>query len=79
MKKLLLVSLCLLGLTGCNRQIIDTTWSFERAIIFMPDGSRIEGKIASWKDYESSDMIQVKLDNGETYLTHSTNIILISD
>jgi hypothetical protein len=66
------------ALTGCNRQIIDSTWSFERAIIFLPDGEKIEGEVCSWKDYSESDMIQVAIDN-KMYLTHSSNIILISE
>lgn len=61
-----------------NRAVFDTTWSFERAIIFLPDGEKIEGAVTTWDDYESSDMIQVTID-GETYLTHSSNVILISE
>ena len=81
MKKIiciLLVVIMIVAMTGCNRQLIDTTWSFERAVIFLPDGEKIEGKISSWRDYDSSDMIQVAID-GKQYLTHSSNVILISD
>lgn len=65
--------------------IIDTTWSFERAIISLPDPAGkfgdyfyVEGNVDSWKDFENSDMIQVRID-GVTYLTHSSNVILISE
>ena len=81
MKKIICILLAIItviAMTGCNRQLIDTTWSFERAIIFLPDGEKIEGKVRSWRDYENSDMIQVSID-GNQYLTHSSNIILISD
>ena len=81
MKKIiciLLVVIMIVAMTGCNRQLIDTTWSFERAVIFLPDGEKIEGEISSWRDYDSSDMIQVAI-NGKQYLTHSSNVILISD
>ena len=81
MKKIiciLLVVIMIVAMTGCNRQLIDTTWSFERAVIFLPDGEKIEGKISSWRDYDSSDTIQVAID-GKQYLTHSSNVILISD
>lgn len=72
---IMVASLCV----GCgNRAVFDTTWSFERAIIFLPDGEKIEGSVSTWDDYESSDMIQVTID-GETYLTHSSNVILISE
>lgn len=82
MKKLisiLLVAVLVIGLmSGCNRQLIDATWSFERAIIFLPDGEKIEGAVSTWCDYDGSDMIQVVV-NGNTYLTHSSNVVLISD
>jgi uncharacterized lipoprotein NlpE involved in copper resistance len=68
-----------LMMIGCgNQAVFDTTWTFERAVIFLPDGEKIEGDIQSWKDFDSSDMIQVTVD-GKTYLTHSSNVILISE
>lgn len=76
---LVLATIMALSLIACgNRTVFDTTWTFERAIIFLPDGEKIEGAISSWTDYESSDMIQVTID-GEIYLTHSSNVILISE
>ena len=65
-------------LTGCNRQIIDTTYSYERAIIGLPNGEVIEGKVQSWKDYDDGDQIQVKID-GKQYLVHSEDVVLISE
>lgn len=38
---LLVVALMLMFLTGCNRQIIDTTFSYDNAILALPDGSVI--------------------------------------
>lgn len=67
-----------LMLSGCNAQVVDTTWSFERGIIFMPDGTTLYGDVESWKDFENSDMIQVKIDD-KVYLTHSSNVVLISE
>ena len=83
MKKLIVIILTLLVLTtalnGCgNRQLFDTTYNFDRAIIYMPNGEIIEGKIDSWIDYEDGDQIQVKI-NGKTYLVHSSNIALIAE
>ena len=75
---ILIVIIIVLTMTACNRQIFDTTWSFEKAIIFLPDGSSIEGDIESWTDFDGSDMVQVKID-GKQYLTHSSNVILISE
>ena len=73
MKKAILgIALTGMILTGCNRQVIDTTWTFKYA--------DIEGvgtvEVDSWKDYEQSDMIQIKAKNGTVYLTHSSNVIL---
>ena len=76
-KFLALAVICTLLLTGCNRQIVDVNYKFDRAIISLPDGEIIEGKIDSWRDYEG-DQIQVKID-GKTYLVHSTDIVLIKD
>ena len=76
---LLMLLVIPLMMVGCgNRTMFDTTWTFERAVIFLPDGEKIEGDITSWTDYDGSDMIQVTID-GKTYLTHSSNVILISE
>ena len=74
-----LVVLMVVGfiLTGCNKQLIDTTQYYDRAILSLPDGTIVEGKVQSWKDYEG-DQIQVKI-NGTYYLVHSSNIALIAD
>ena len=61
-----------------NKQLWDVTYSFERAIINLPNGSIIEGAVSSWKDFEDGDQIQVKID-GITYLTHISNVCLISE
>jgi hypothetical protein len=64
---------------GCgNKQIIDTTYTFNRAIIELPNGEVIEGKVDSWRDYEDGDQIQVVIE-GKTYLVHSSRIVLIKD
>ena len=64
--------------TGCNKQLVDLTYSYEYAIIGLPNGESIEGKVSSWTDFEDGDQIQVKID-GKTYLVHSSNIVLISN
>ena len=66
-------------LSGCgNKQIFDTTYTFDKAIISLPNGEVVEGKIDSWTDYEDGDQIQVKI-NGVTYLVHSSNVVLIKE
>lgn len=81
MKKLTaLISMLILvlALTGCNKQMVDLTYSYERAILSLPNGEVVEGKVSSWTDFEDGDQIQVRID-GKTYLIHSSNIVLISD
>ena len=73
-----LIVALLLVLVGCNKQMVDLTYSYERAILSLPNGEVIEGKVSSWTDFEDGDQIQVKID-GKTYLVHSSNIVLISD
>ena len=65
-------------MSGCNKQMVDLTYSYEYAIISLPNGEVVEGKVSSWTDFEDGDQIQVKID-GKTYLVHSSNIVLISD
>ena len=83
MKKILatlmitLVMACTLSSCG-NYQMLDTTYRFDKAIISLPNGDIIEGKIDSWLDYKDSDQIQVKI-NGVTYLVHSSDIVLIRE
>ena len=81
MKKLLALVLAVLfaaALTGCNKQMLDLTYSYEYAIIALPNGEVVEGKVSSWTDYEDGDQLQIKID-GKTYLVHSSNVVLISD
>jgi len=61
-----------------NRRIMDTNYRFDRAIIALPNGEVIEGKVSSWLDYDNSDTVQVTID-GRTYLTHYSNVCLIDD
>lgn len=59
-----------------NRQVIDTTYGFHWAIIDLGGGEVTEGAVKSWCDYDQSDIIQVTLEDGNTYMTHSSKIIL---
>lgn len=82
MKKLFVLILTLVmcvGLfAGCgNMDIVDTVYTFDRAIISMPDGTIVSGKVDSWSDYEG-DQLQVEI-NGVIYLTHATNVVLIAE
>lgn len=82
MKKIFALALTIvmvIAMTGCgNRQVFDTTYTFDRAVINLPNGEVVEGKVTSWKDYEDGDQIQVKIGD-KTYLVHSSNIVLIAE
>ena len=51
---------------GCNRQLLDTTWKFDRAIILLPNGETVEGKVDSWKDYSDGDQLQINKERYES-------------
>lgn len=72
------LAVALFLLTGCNKQVFDVTYNYNKAMVKMPDGSVVSGKCDSWKDYEDGDQIQVVID-GTPYLTHATNVVLIKE
>lgn len=81
-KKIIIITLLLfmvsLVFTGCgNRQIFDTTFTFNYAVIRLQDNSIVEGKVQSWRDFKDGDQLQIKID-GITYLVHSINCTLMS-
>lgn len=75
---LCLLTLLSLSLISCNRQVIDTTWKFNKAIILLGDKT-IEIEIDSWMDYDEDTSIQIKAKDGTSYLTDLKNVILISE
>jgi len=81
-KKLLAAILALgmaLSLAGCgNRQMIDLTYTYKYAIISLPNGEIVEGKVDSWKDFEDGDQLQITVDD-VTYLVHATDAALMTE
>lgn len=83
MKKIVILAallvLILISCTGCyNKQLFDTTYHYDRAIVYLPNGEIVEGRVSSWTDFSDGDSIQVKID-GKMYLTHIFNVCLIDD
>ena len=74
----IIAAVLLLMLAGCNYDLIDTTYKYDRAVIELPTGEIIDGKVQNWRDYEDGDQIQVEID-GVTYLVHSSDVVLISN
>lgn len=70
----LIVMICI---SSCNYQMVDLTYNFDYAYIKLPTGEVIEGEVQAWRDYEDGDQLQVTI-NDVTYLTHASNVCLIS-
>lgn len=77
LNKILLVVIMILSLmlTACNKQVLDFTYSYEYAIIKLPDNTIVEGKVQSWKDYDG-EQLQIVIDDN-TYLVNSVNAIMM--
>lgn len=73
---MLLAGITSVSLCGCNKQIVDTTYSFKYAYISLPNGECVEGKIESWTDFGNGDQLQVKV-GGKMYLTDTTRCVLV--
>lgn len=83
MKKKLIAAILALGMvismSGCgNRQMIDLTYNYKYAVISLPNGDIVEGKVESWRDYDDGDQLQVTVD-GVTYLLHAANVALMTE
>lgn len=76
MKKLIIGSIFILSLTGCNRQIIDMEYEYHEAVCNY-DGDKFVLKIDKWTDYEG-EQIQV-ISKGNTYLLSTNKCYLTKD
>lgn len=68
-----------LTLASCNKQIFDTTYAFDYALVQFPDGTCEKIEIKTWTDYEDGEQIQITSKDGTTYLVNSVNCILVSE
>ena len=76
---ILAATLAIGGLTGCgNKDMWDTVYTFDYAIIKLPNGEIVEGEVDKWTDYEDGDQLQVTID-GKIYLTSTLNCTLIQN
>ena len=76
---IIFLAVVLISCTGCyNKQLLDLTYHYDRAIVRLPNGEIVEGRVSNWTDFEDGDSIQIKID-GKTYLTHICNVCLIDD
>ena len=75
---IILLAVAAFALTGCNMSIIDTTYTFDKAIVYMGN-EKIELEIKKWKDYEDGEQIQIETKDGKVYLISMNNAILIKE
>lgn len=76
MKKIISVLIIVFLLTGCNKQIIDLKYSFDKAICNY-DGDKLILEIDKWKDYDG-EQLQI-ISDGKTYLISSNKCYLVKD
>ena len=70
------IILSVILLTGCNKDIWDTQYTFNR-IVCNYNGEKFELKIDKWTDYEG-EQIQIKSD-GKTYLLSANKCYMIDE
>ena len=74
----LLVAIMMLSMIGCgNMDMLDTNYTYNRAIIYLANSESIEVEVKQWRDYENSEQVQIVTPDGTVYLTSSYNCTLI--
>lgn len=76
MKKILLLIVPVLLITGCNRQVFDFKYTYNKAYCNY-NGDKFELNIDKWKDYDG-EQIQI-MSNGKTYLISANNCYLVEE
>lgn len=74
---LALLILMVMFLTGCNKQVIDLDYSFDKAICVIGNETK-EFELRTWKDYDGEQLQLVDKD-GNKYLVSSFNCTLIKE
>lgn len=77
-RKLLALATLITGtlmFTGCNKQIIDTNYTYNYAIIGVGD-TTITVVVDKWKDY-AGEQLQIIDTYGNVYLTSAENCVLM--
>lgn len=72
------IIMCLLSLTGCNKQVFDFEYTYDKAICIIGNETK-EIKIKKWTDYDDGEQIQIIDKEGNVYLVSSMNCTLIKE
>lgn len=67
----------MLFMTGCNKQVVDFDYSFDKAICNI-GGETKEFELKTWKDYEG-EQLQLVDKKGNKYLVSSFNCTLVKE
>lgn len=76
MKKLFILGMLALCLSGCNYNSIDTDYQFNRVIIKMPNGEVMEVEIESWINNDAQ-KLTIVAEDGTIYLVSANNCVLL--
>lgn len=76
MKKIILLIVPVLLLTGCNKQVFDFKYTFDKAYCNY-NGDKFELDIDQWNDFDG-EQIQIK-SNGKTYLISANQCYLVEE
>ena len=79
---LLMALLMVLTLCGCgfkNYDFMDTNYSFDKAVIKLPDGDAITVDIKKWADSQDGEQLTITDTDGKIYLVNSVNCVLIKE
>ena len=62
---------------GCgNKELFNTVYTYDKAIIKLSNGEVVETKIKNWTDYDG-EQLQITAEDGTVYLTSSFRCDLI--
>lgn len=81
MKKVIAIIavVCILfAMVACgNKDLFDTVYTYDYAIISFPDGTTEKIEIKQWRDYEDGEQLQITAKDGTIYLVSSVNCVLV--
>ena len=76
---LLMVVLTVVVMSACgNKDLWDTEYTFNKAIVKFPDGTSKTLEIKCWSDYDG-EQIQITTKDGTLYVFNSVNCVLVKE